>query len=168
MSKTETESSKSPDDSLDKTLRVENKSLRLDLKTALERERANKLNFDKAQKKIAKLEAELSTRTPPKSELPPSDSGPSSSQPSTATTPTTSPTEKQARKEHTLDWVPKFCDKCVEPDGSASPNAEFQDETECTNCGLALGSEKYAATMVHCPNCGKGKEHGVGYRSKRR
>jgi hypothetical protein len=49
---------------------------------------------------------------------------------------------------HISQWTPRNCPEC------AVANDDFEDEVECKDCGIALGSEEYARTKLRaCPNC---------------
>jgi hypothetical protein len=123
------------------------KDLKAQLRAAREEVGQLRGNLTKSMKKNEKLETRLSQTTAPKDvQTPPSTTtivpAPSSPDPSTSK-PDLSP------GEHIVAWQPKFCPEC------ATSNQGFKDETQCSDCGIHLGSQDYAHdTMKICPNCG--------------
>lgn len=71
--------------------------------------------------------------------------------------------EAKATPHLVESWHPRFCPDC------GTQNPDFKNEVECASCGIALGSEEVVKSEKFkvCPNCGKGKENGGGYRRVR-
>lgn len=92
--------------------------------------------------------------------------------PNPPTEPTPPPVPEKKEEEHgdhphvIKSWHPKYC-----PDSGceARPLRELKNEVECSKCGISLGEEEDVKQpgFAKCPNCGKNKEDGGGYRKVR-
>jgi len=113
-------------------------------------------NFKRAQTRNTHLEAQLDAAKVSKDakESKRSEDSQAGSNAKPAVTESIEPSAKNTQepvnpKEHLVGWLPKFCPEC------GTENSEFQDQVKCKNCGISLGSERYARhSMKACPNCG--------------
>lgn len=70
-------------------------------------------------------------------------------------------TEETTQGPHVIkSWHPRYCSDC----GTENPG--FKNEVACANCGISLGAEEDVKKegFKVCPNCGRGKENGGGWR----
>lgn len=96
-------------------------------------------------KSLTEQNSRLRKKEPEQSEPKPEVMAPPQSAP--AATPAPAPAVPQA-PTHSMSITDAYCPTCGET------NPQFKDETECKECGHALGAIETLAQVKNCPGCG--------------